>query len=121
MARRTPGTEPCAAIQGRRTSSSRTASSFWSLPPEGRMANPLRIGGRAKRVKPEPARERNPELTLEDIRQLGGAEAPPPPRFRFAPSPTGHLHIGGARTALVNYLAAKKQGGQFVLRVEDTD
>ena len=42
-------------------------------------------------------------------------------RVRFAPSPTGHLHIGGARTALFNYLFAKKHKGTFVLRVEDTD
>ena len=42
-------------------------------------------------------------------------------RTRFAPSPTGFLHIGGARTALYNWLYAKKNGGQFVLRVEDTD
>ena len=42
-------------------------------------------------------------------------------RVRFAPSPTGYLHIGGARTALYNYLFAKAQGGVFVLRVEDTD
>ncbi|MBI2336573.1 MAG: glutamate--tRNA ligase [Deltaproteobacteria bacterium] len=43
------------------------------------------------------------------------------PRFRFAPSPTGHLHIGGTRTALYNFLMAKKTGGQFILRIEDTD
>jgi glutamyl-tRNA synthetase len=42
-------------------------------------------------------------------------------RTRFAPSPTGYLHIGGARTALFSWLYAKKMGGQFVLRVEDTD
>ena len=42
-------------------------------------------------------------------------------RVRFAPSPTGPLHIGGVRTALFNYLFAKKQGGTFVLRIEDTD
>jgi glutamyl-tRNA synthetase len=42
-------------------------------------------------------------------------------RVRFAPSPTGYLHIGGARTALYNYLLAKKHGGKFVIRVEDTD
>jgi len=42
-------------------------------------------------------------------------------RVRFAPSPTGSLHVGGARTALFNYLYAKKMGGEFVLRVEDTD
>lgn len=40
---------------------------------------------------------------------------------RFAPSPTGYLHIGGARTALFNYLYAKKYGGRFILRIEDTD
>ncbi len=42
-------------------------------------------------------------------------------RVRFAPSPTGYLHIGGARTALFNWLFARKHGGQFVLRIEDTD
>lgn len=42
-------------------------------------------------------------------------------RTRFAPSPTGYLHIGGARTALFSYLYAKKHGGQFILRIEDTD
>eukprot|EP00282_Hemiselmis_andersenii_P005580 CAMPEP_0114143686 /NCGR_PEP_ID=MMETSP0043_2-20121206/19114_1 /TAXON_ID=464988 /ORGANISM="Hemiselmis andersenii, Strain CCMP644" /LENGTH=839 /DNA_ID=CAMNT_0001237991 /DNA_START=95 /DNA_END=2614 /DNA_ORIENTATION=- len=43
------------------------------------------------------------------------------PRLRFAPSPTGSLHVGGARTALYNYLAAAKNGGKFVVRIEDTD
>ena len=43
------------------------------------------------------------------------------PRLRFAPSPTGYLHIGGARTALFNWLWARKTGGSFVLRIEDTD
>ena len=42
-------------------------------------------------------------------------------RVRFAPSPTGPLHMGGVRTALYNYLFAKKHGGDFLLRVEDTD
>lgn len=42
-------------------------------------------------------------------------------RVRFAPSPTGPLHIGGLRTALFNYLFAKKNGGDFIVRVEDTD
>ena len=42
-------------------------------------------------------------------------------RVRFAPSPTGPLHIGGVRTALFNYLFAKKHQGTFVLRIEDTD
>ncbi len=44
-----------------------------------------------------------------------------PPRVRFAPSPTGYLHVGGARTALFNWLYVKKHGGQFLLRIEDTD
>ena len=42
-------------------------------------------------------------------------------RLRFAPSPTGYLHIGGLRTALYNYLYAKQKGGKFLLRIEDTD
>ncbi len=46
---------------------------------------------------------------------------PPAPRVRFAPSPTGFLHVGGARTALFNWLYARSQGGTFVLRIEDTD
>lgn len=44
-----------------------------------------------------------------------------PARVRMAPSPTGHLHLGGARTALFNYLLAHKTGGKFILRLEDTD
>jgi len=43
------------------------------------------------------------------------------PRVRFAPSPTGYLHVGGARTALYNFLLARQKGGTFVLRIEDTD
>ena len=42
-------------------------------------------------------------------------------RTRFAPSPTGYLHIGGLRTALYGYLFAKQRGGDFILRIEDTD
>ena len=42
-------------------------------------------------------------------------------RVRFAPSPTGYLHVGGARTALFNWLYARHEGGQFILRIEDTD
>ncbi|BCG61222.1 glutamate--tRNA ligase [Paenibacillus sp. URB8-2] len=42
-------------------------------------------------------------------------------RVRYAPSPTGHLHIGNARTALFNYLYARNQGGKFIIRIEDTD
>ena len=46
---------------------------------------------------------------------------PGPHRLRFAPSPTGYLHVGGARTALFNWLYARRYGGQFLLRIEDTD
>jgi len=42
-------------------------------------------------------------------------------KVRFAPSPTGNLHVGGLRTALFNYLYAKKVGGKIILRIEDTD
>jgi glutamyl-tRNA synthetase len=45
----------------------------------------------------------------------------PAVRVRFAPSPTGYLHIGGARTALFNWIYARHTGGIFVLRIEDTD
>src|SRR6201995_1276179 len=45
----------------------------------------------------------------------------PAPRVRFAPSPTGYLHVGGARTALFNWLFARHTGGTFILRIEDTD
>src|SRR5215510_8137281 len=44
-----------------------------------------------------------------------------PVRVRFAPSPSGHLHVGGARTALFNWLFARHAGGAFLLRIEDTD
>jgi hypothetical protein len=44
-----------------------------------------------------------------------------PCRTRFAPSPTGYLHLGSLRTALFNYLLARATGGQFILRIEDTD
>src|ERR1700730_12156153 len=45
----------------------------------------------------------------------------PHPIVRFAPSPTGHIHIGNARTAVLNFLFAKKHHGEFVLRFDDTD
>src|SRR5512132_3487728 len=48
-------------------------------------------------------------------------EAPEFPRIRFAPSPTGSLHVGGARTALYNLLFARREMGTFILRIEDTD
>lgn len=45
----------------------------------------------------------------------------PPVLLRFAPSPTGPLHLGGLRTALVNHIHARKLGGKWLLRIEDTD
>jgi nondiscriminating glutamyl-tRNA synthetase len=42
-------------------------------------------------------------------------------RVRFAPSPTGHLHVGGARTAIFNWLFARHHNGRFIVRAEDTD
>ncbi len=44
-----------------------------------------------------------------------------PVRVRFAPSPTGHTHLGSGRTGLYNFLIARQTGGQFILRIEDTD
>src|ERR1700716_139060 len=52
---------------------------------------------------------------------VGMAEVNQPLRVRYAPSPTGALHLGGARTARFNYLFARQKGGQFLLRIEDTD
>ena len=49
------------------------------------------------------------------------AKTDAPVRVRFAPSPTGYLHLGGLRTALYNYLFTKNQNGSFILRIEDTD
>ena len=56
---------------------------------------------------------------LRDLRRAVAAHMAP--RVRFAPSPTGYLHVGGARTALFNWLFARRHGGVFVLRIEDTD
>ncbi|MBK6688827.1 MAG: glutamate--tRNA ligase [Deltaproteobacteria bacterium] len=91
---------------------------------------PVRLHRGISRTNPDiqPKRGRPVEpapraLTLEEISKLaGGAKQPAKViRTRFAPSPTGHLHIGGGRTALMNFLFAKRMGGEFVLRIEDTD
>ena len=60
------------------------------------------------------------DATTGRIRKAGVLR-PMAPRVRFAPSPTGYLHVGGARTALFNWLFARRHGGVFVLRIEDTD
>ena len=63
------------------------------------------------------------QLALRADRRKSKREILPdtPARTRFAPSPTGYLHLGSLRTALFNYLLAKRTGGQFILRIEDTD
>src|SRR6187455_591339 len=60
-------------------------------------------------------------LVIEDSRNLSLPSMDKRVRVRFAPSPTGGLHLGGMRTVLYNYLFAKKHGGDFILRIEDTD
>lgn len=61
------------------------------------------------------------EIDKKDITKDAAKDKDGVPRFRFAPSPTGGLHIGTARTALFNWLAAKSMGAQLILRIEDTD
>jgi glutamyl-tRNA synthetase len=82
---------------------------------------PLRLFGirtiGSASLKPRHARSKTTTTTI-----LNKDKVPlNPARTRFAPSPTGHLHLGSLRTALFNYLLAKKTGGQFLLRIEDTD
>jgi glutamyl-tRNA synthetase len=60
-------------------------------------------------------------MNLPSPRLAEASRPASPVRVRFAPSPTGHLHVGGARTALFNWLFARHHGGAFVLRIEDTD
>src|SRR5688500_18983936 len=60
-------------------------------------------------------------VSLTDHLNLSSPPSAMKVRVRFAPSPTGYLHIGGARTALFNWLYARHTGGTFVLRIEDTD
>ncbi len=52
---------------------------------------------------------------------MNAPTAPRPTITRFAPSPTGYIHVGNLRTALMNYMIARKSGGQFILRLDDTD
>ncbi|KAF4373944.1 hypothetical protein F8388_007850 [Cannabis sativa] len=66
-------------------------------------------------------RIRNFSVSASSIPDNGNIAAEGVVRVRFAPSPTGNLHVGGARTALFNYLFARSKGGKFVLRIEDTD
>src|SRR3954471_13894991 len=69
----------------------------------------------------------HPGLNAARVMRAGSLErvmssgSPAAPRVRFAPSPTGFFHVGNARTALYNYFFARREGGTFILRVEDTD
>src|SRR5690606_11282857 len=74
--------------------------------------------GRALEFKFAPMPRQSPLLKR---RTTSGAIMSKPVVTRFAPSPTGYLHIGGARTALFNWLYAKHNGGKMLLRIEDTD
>src|SRR5436190_22932181 len=67
------------------------------------------------------ARDRPPPVETWAPISIVTSDPSVPVRVRFAPSPTGALHIGGARTALYNWLFARGRGGELVLRIEDTD
>jgi glutamyl/glutaminyl-tRNA synthetase len=69
----------------------------------------------------EEIRQSNRDLGKHFRAEYGSNEPLSEVRVRYAPSPTGDLHIGGLRTALYNYLFAKMNGGKFILRIEDTD
>src|SRR5690606_32966600 len=100
--------------RGFRTSGSRRLARTPSAKAPIRTNPPLRLEGRGGREGfrvVESALSRTPHFP----RQLMKV------RTRFAPSPTGYLHIGGARTALFCWLYARHHGGDFVLRIEDTD
>jgi glutamyl-tRNA synthetase len=60
-------------------------------------------------------------LLVDTLLDLNNQNNTKPVRTRYAPSPTGFFHIGGARTALFNYLFARKNNGKFIFRTEDTD
>ena len=60
-------------------------------------------------------------MSASDFHNTRASSHPVPVVTRFAPSPTGYLHIGGARTALFNWLFARHHGGKYLLRIEDTD
>src|SRR5580693_6109376 len=70
---------------------------------------------------PRRLREAIPLVVFSQSSSYHGHEMPTPIRTRFAPSPTGYLHIGGVRTALFNWLFTRRLGGQFILRIDDTD
>lgn len=81
-----------------------------------------RAASRASKASRQGARQRTQKLARNAVEEeIVFAEPQKRPKVRFAPSPTGVLHVGGARTALFNWLYAKSVGGDMVLRIEDTD
>ena len=92
------------------------------------LTDPGRTKPKHRAVQGSPRRDRPPSRCAECRTGaheiiVGGRDTvtQDKPRLRFAPSPTGYLHVGGARTALFNWLYARRHGGTFVLRIEDTD
>src|SRR6187200_79232 len=83
----------------------------------------LKIWIASQRISPprSMARDRPPPVETWAPISIVSSDPSVPVRVRFAPSPTGALHIGGARTALYNWLYARGRGGEMVLRIEDTD
>ena len=109
-------TFPGARPGGRRNRSLKKNKVFWI---RSLADGPGRAGGIA-----QPARRRQDEVPIHPGERSDLRYAPRPMatiRTRFAPSPTGFLHIGGARTALFNWALTRRLGGEFVLRIEDTD
>ena len=96
-------------MKPRKSASSKAPSTLWKRRfPYVRGARPLHCSIREEESAPERKRERIEQQSRPVV-------------TRFAPSPTGYLHIGGARTALFNWLFARHHGGKFLLRIEDTD
>ena len=91
------------------------------LPVRARSSSWICRACRSSRRSPAPAAGRRRIGTSTSYRKSSQKLPAKPARTRFAPSPTGDLHLGSLRTALFNYLLAKATGGQFLLRVEDTD
>lgn len=115
--------------QGKRTRS--TSDSTLSLRLvtaqfESQMASLLRLPpalleSPVLRLRPLPLLYRQARFCSSHSSPRPPPSAAHPPTLRFAPSPTGYLHLGGLRTALFNHLLARKLGGKWLLRIEDTD
>ena len=106
-----------------RTSSAAPAGPPGPWPRDGTSAAPVRKARHQTHERPAPATLGHGPMTVRPAlnRRLPRSAPPMTPRCRIAPSPTGPLHIGTARTALFNFLFARQHGGTFILRLEDTD